>query len=67
MYCTFCLRKLTYMHGHGTCVNVSCMMFGLNQDECCQGAPLSQALTNVGGGGFLDDPPILTEFDTMGD
>lgn len=41
MTCRQCESTLTYLHGHGTCVNQSCQLHGLNLDECCQGAPLS--------------------------
>ncbi len=28
---------MAYIHGHASCINNSCSMFGLNQAECCSG------------------------------
>ncbi|HJR93452.1 MAG TPA: hypothetical protein VJ938_13490 [Acidimicrobiia bacterium] len=35
--CAWCRRPLVYVHGHAACLDGSCPMFGLNQDECCSG------------------------------
>jgi hypothetical protein len=35
--CAWCRRPLGYVHGHAACLDGSCPMFGLNQDECCSG------------------------------
>ena len=32
---------MTYLHGHGACINNQCPMFGLNQAECCDGETVS--------------------------
>ena len=37
MRCRFCGSRLQPVHGHGACLNSACAMFGLNQDECCNG------------------------------
>lgn len=37
MTCSWCRSTMAYVHGHASCVNGSCPMFGLNQAECCDG------------------------------
>lgn len=37
MICAFCGSSLVYVHGHATCGQGSCPMFGVNQAECCSG------------------------------
>lgn len=36
---------MTYLHGHGACINNQCPMFGLNQAECCDGETASNCVT----------------------
>lgn len=37
MICAFCGSALIYVHGHATCGQGACPMFGVNQAECCSG------------------------------
>ena len=36
---------MTYLHGHGACINNQCPMFGLNQGECCDGETVSNCVS----------------------
>ncbi len=33
--CSWCKQDMAYIHGHASCINNACAMFGLNQAECC--------------------------------
>lgn len=37
MRCALCKSEMDYVHGHATCVQGRCPMFGVNQAECCSG------------------------------
>ena len=37
LFCSWCKNEMAYIHGHASCINNSCSMFGLNQAECCSG------------------------------
>ena len=37
LFCSCCKNEMAYIHGHASCINNSCSMFGLNQAECCSG------------------------------
>ena len=45
LVCTWCKREMTYLHGHGACINNQCPMFGLNQAECCDGETVSNCVS----------------------
>lgn len=37
--CRWCGARLQPLHGHHACLESRCPLFGLDQDECCQGLP----------------------------
>ncbi len=45
MNCTRCHNQMNYVHGHASCLNGSCAMFGLNQAECCDGETIAICAT----------------------
>ena len=35
--CMLCGRDLLFVHGHGQCNNLRCVLWGTNQAPCCEG------------------------------
>ena len=35
--CMLCGRDLLFVHGHGECRNLRCVLWGTNQSPCCEG------------------------------
>jgi hypothetical protein len=47
LLCTYCGDPVAYVHGHGACINVCCLYYGLNQAECCTGETAVNAPTRT--------------------